>query len=227
MVLAQTALVRLWTPDERVVLTLPTKTLQQLMLAHLRIGRTAKIHTELMIVEGEEANAFAGVEAGQRVIGLNIGMMKLIGDDINEYAALLGHEAAHWAKGHVEASELRGNTLNALGTLVGAGLGMAGVPAGGMIAGLGVDLIDATYSREQEREADALSIDYMLANGYDGRGAISLHEKLLKIDRGFRLPFLSSHPSGVERVENLRKLIDAKSSPNRPAAGGAESSNQR
>jgi predicted Zn-dependent protease len=55
-------------------------------------------------------------------------------------------------------------------------LGLAGVPAGGLIAGLGVDLIDASYSREQEREADAQGVEYKWANGYDPRAAIKLHE---------------------------------------------------
>ena len=210
VVLAETPVVGLQTPNEELVLRLPTKTLQQMMLAHLRIGRSANIQTELFIVEGDEPNAFAGLQAGQRIIGINLGMVKLIGDDANEYAALIGHEAAHWAKGHIDSGQLRSNTLNALGTLVGAGLGMAGVPAAGLITGFGVDLIDSSYSRDQEREADAQSIDYLLANSYEPQAAIKLHEKMLSVGTGFRLPFLSSHPSGRERIENLKALIEAK-----------------
>jgi predicted Zn-dependent protease len=218
MVLSPTSMVHLRTANEQLVFSLPTKTLQQIMLAHLRIGRAAKIQTELFIVEGDEPNAFAGIEAEQRIIGINIGMIKLIGDDVNEYAALIGHEAAHWAKGHVDSSQLRASTLNALGTLAGAGLGAAGVPAAGALTTLGVELIDSSFSRDQEREADAQSIDYLVANGYEARAALRLHEKLLKVDRGFRLPFLSSHPSGDERIQNLKKLIEAKSSQLRPEA---------
>lgn len=225
VVLAQTPAVSLQGRDERVVVTLPTKTLQQMMLAHFRIARSANVQAELFIVDGEEPNAFAGLHAGQRIIGINVGMVKLIGDDADEYAALIGHEAAHWAKGHVDSGQLRTNTLNAVGTLVGAGLGLAGVPAGGLIAGLGVDLIDASYSREQEREADAQSLEYMSVSGYEPRAAIKLHEKMLSAGRAFRLPFLSSHPSGDERIENLKALIDAKPSQSRavpPAASKAE-----
>ena len=86
----------------------------------------------------------------------------------------------------------------------------AGVPAAGLISGLGVDLIDSSYNREQEREADAASIDYMLANNYNPRAAITLQEKFLEIDGGLRLPFLSSHPSSEERIQNLKALIDSK-----------------
>lgn len=222
MVLRQAAVVSLRDPRENIVVTLPTKTLQQIMLAHLRIGRSAKFQTELFIVEGDQPNAFAGLHAGQKIIGINVGMVKLLDDDIDAYAALIGHEAAHWAKGHVDAAELRGNTLNAIGTLVGAGLGAAGVPAGGLIAGLGVNLIDSSFSRDQEREADAQSVEYMRANGYEPRAAIKLQEKLLSLGSGFRLAILSSHPGGDERIANLKALIDSKSaqiSADMPAIG--------
>lgn len=221
MVLTQSPVVNLYTSDERIVLQLPTKTLQQIMLAHLRIGRSAQIQTELFIVEGDEPNAFAGLEAGQKIIGINLGMVKMIGGDVSEYAALIGHEAAHWAKGHVDSAQLRSTTLNALGTLVGGGLGMAGVPAAGVLTGLGVELIDSSFSRDQEREADAQSVEYMSVNGYEPRAALRLQEKMIKAGGGFRLPFLSSHPSGDERIENLKALIEAKEAQNRGAVSKA------
>jgi predicted Zn-dependent protease len=210
MVLRQGPAVELYGPNEQIFLTIPSRTIQEMMLAHIRINRAANVQSELYIFDGHEPNAFAGVVNGQRVIGINIGMVKLIGGEANEYAALIGHEAAHWAKGHVESGQTRSNTLNAIGTLFGLGLSAAGVPAAGTLSGLGVDLIDSSYDRDQEREADAQSIDYMLLNNYDPRGAITLHEKFLKMDSGLRLPFLSSHPSSEERIENLKALIEAK-----------------
>ncbi len=224
LVLTQTPVVNLQAADERIVLQLPTKTIQQMMLAHLRIARSAKIQTELFIVEGDEPNAFAGVEAGQRIIAINLGMVKMIGDDVNEYAALIGHEAAHWAKGHIDSAQLRSNTLNALGTLAGAGLGMAGVPAAGMLSGLGVDLIDSSFSRDQEREADAQSVEYMSVNGYEPRAALRLHEKMIKAGSVYRLPFFSSHPSGEERIQNLKALIEMKEAQSRGAVSQSSES---
>jgi len=182
------------------------------MLAHLRISRTAGMPSEFYIVDGEEPNAFAGIVNGQRVTAISLGMVKLINGDIHEYAALIGHEVAHWANGHVDTGRIRSHTLSAVGTLVGVGLSAAGVPAAGLISGLGVDLIDSSFDRDQEREADAQSIDYLIANNYNPWAAIRLHEKFLKIDRGLRLPFLSSHPSSEERMQNLKAVIDAKQS---------------
>ena len=210
MALGQGPVVDLYGPHEQVFLSLPARTIQELMLAHIRISRSANVQSELYIVDGDAPNAFTGMNNGQRIIGISIGMVKLVGGETNEYAALLGHEAAHWAKGHADAGRTRTSTLNALGTLVGVGLSSAGVPAAGLISGVGVDLIDSSYNRDQEREADVQSMEYMLANNYDPRAAITLHEKLLKIDSGLGLPFLSSHPSGEERIQNLKALIEAK-----------------
>jgi predicted Zn-dependent protease len=213
VVLEKGAVLKLYKPDEQIALAIPTRTIQEVMLAHLRISRSAGVPSELYIVDGDEPNAFATViDNGQRIIGINLGMVKLLGSEINEYAALIGHEAAHWAKGHVDVGRTRNHTLNAISTMVGVGMSAAGVPAAGLISGLGVDLIDASYDRDQEREADAQSIDYMFANDYDPWAAITLHEKFLKVDRGLRFPFLSSHPSGEERIQNLKALIKKKSS---------------
>lgn len=99
VVLEKNSQVELYKPDQQAALTISTRTIQEMMLAHLRIGRAAGVQSELYIVDGDEPNAFAGfVNNNQRVIGINLAMMKLIGDDINVYAALIGHEAAHWAK---------------------------------------------------------------------------------------------------------------------------------
>jgi predicted Zn-dependent protease len=196
--------------DHQIVVTVPTPTIQKLLLAHLRITRSAGTQAELFIVEGADPNAFAGLMNGRRVIGINVAMLKLIGDDLELYAALLGHETAHWAKGHVDASNVRSTTIQGIGTAIGVGLGAAGVPAAGLIAGVGADMVDASYTRDDEREADAASVDYMLINGFDPAGAVRLQEKLLNVPGGLRIPFLSSHPSGEERIENLKKIIAAK-----------------
>lgn len=213
MVLVRAPAVELTDPQQKTLLSIPARTLQEIMLAHLRISRTAGVPSELYVVAGDEPNAFAAMVGGQRVTAINLGMIKLIDGDIDEYAALIGHEVGHWAKGHGERGATRSRTLEAIGTAVGLGLSAAGVPAAGLISGLGIDLVDSSFNRDEEREADALGIEYMIANRYDPGGAIRLHEKLVKIDPGLRIPFLSSHPSSEERIRNLRVLIEQKRKP--------------
>lgn len=195
--------------QNRILATVERHSMQKLLLAHFRISKAAAVQADLLLVDGSDPNAFAGSINGRPTIAVSLGMLELIGDDADEFASLLGHEAAHLAKNHGAAARSRGNTLQVLGTLVGAGLGVAGVPGGGTIAGLAVDLIDTAYSRDEEREADALGVGYAEASGYDSYGAIRVQEKLLKVSGPTLLPFLSSHPSGRERLQNLKTLIEA------------------
>lgn len=210
LALVRSPTVALLGPKEQIILQLNTQTIQKLMLAHLRISRTANVQTDLLLVEGDDPNAFAGVIRERRAVVITTGMVKLIGDDIDEFAALLGHETAHWAKGHIESGQMRAATIQGIGTLIGVGLGVVGVPGAGYITGLGANIIEASYSRDDEREADAASIDYMLASGFDPAAAVRLHEKVLKLPSDVRIYFLSGHPSGEERIENLKKIIEAK-----------------
>jgi predicted Zn-dependent protease len=210
LVVSPAPVIELATADSKILLTVEKRAMQTLFLSHLRIARAANVQAELVLVDGDEPNAFAALINGRRAVAINLGMIKLIGAEEDEFAALLGHETAHWAKGHVDSGRSRSSTIQGLGTLAGVGLGMAGVPAAGLISGLGADIIESSFSRDDEREADASGIDYMMAAGSDPWAAVRLHEKMLALPAGVRIPFLSSHPSGQERIENLKQLIETK-----------------
>jgi predicted Zn-dependent protease len=210
MVVSPVPVIELTTGDSKVLLSVEKRTMQKLFLAHVRISRAANVQAELVLVDGGDSNAFAVLINGRRAVAINLGMVKLIGAKDDEFAALLGHETAHWAKGHVDSGRTRSSTIQGLGALVGVGLGAAGVPAAGLISGLGADIIESSFSREDERDADASGIDYMIAAGFDPWAAVRLHEKMLALPGRVRIPFLSTHPSGQERIENLKRLIEAK-----------------
>ncbi len=195
LVLVPEPTIALTAPGERLILSVNKQTIQKVFLSHLRITRAAKVQADLLLVDGEDPNAFAALVNGRRVIAINAAMARLVGEDVDEFAALLGHETAHWATGHVDAGKTRANSIQAAGTLVGVGLGMAGVPGAGYISGFGAELIEASYSRDDEREADAFGVEYMTAAGFDPGATVRLHEKMLKLPSGVRIPFLSSHPS--------------------------------
>jgi hypothetical protein len=76
VVLSPIAEVRLAGPDGELVLTVPTRTIQEMYLAHTRISRTANVQSELYIAAGDEPNAFAGPDAtGRNIMALNVGMI--------------------------------------------------------------------------------------------------------------------------------------------------------
>ena len=210
LVLSPDPVIDLATQENRVLLRVDKRTLQKLFLSHVHIARAANVQAELVLVDGDEPNAFAAFISGRRAVAVNLGMVKLVGEQDDEFAALLGHEIAHWAKGHVDSGRSRSGTIQGLGTLAGVGLGLAGVPAAGVVSGFGADIIESSFSRDDEREADAWGIDYMTAAGSDPWAAVRLHEKLWASPGGVRIPFLSSHPSGQERIENLKHVIEAK-----------------
>jgi predicted Zn-dependent protease len=220
LVLVPGAQIDLIGPNQEILGTVSKLTMQKYLLAHFRISRAAGIQAELLIIAGAEPNAFATAVNGKPMIATNLAMLRMIDEDVAQFAFLIGHEAAHLAKNHGAQSRTRSSTLRAMSSVVGLGLGAAGVPAGGAIAGLAANLIDTAYSREEENEADAFGVAYVLAVGYDPQAAIRLHEKLLEVGKGPIIPFLDSHPSGQDRIDNIKRLIAAtKSKP--PVADAA------
>ena len=177
------------------------------------------------ISDDKSPNAFAGVDrkTGDAVIVITIPMLSLLGDDNDAYAALLGHETAHITLKHQEAHETRRNILQGIGAIVTA---VVAVKTGANVGGLsntGIDLVDNVYNRDQERDADAEGVRYMVAAGYDPQGAVRLQRKLLAAAKSTPLPFLSSHPSSEERVANIEKIVAAL--PSRPAGQNAVENN--
>ncbi|MGH7847098.1 MAG: M48 family metalloprotease [Candidatus Binatia bacterium] len=219
LALARAPAITLVSPSGKVIGTVSKLTMQKLLLANFRVTKAAGVQAELFIVDGTDPNAFAGSPDGRVTIAVNLAMLELLQEDVDEFASLFGHKAAHIAKGHGATGQTRSTTLQAIGSAVGMGLGAAGVRGGGLITGFAVDLIDTAYSRENEREADALGVQYAITAGYDPDGAVRLQEKLLKFSVAPLIPFLSSHPSGQERTNRLKALIAAKKLPPAIEAG--------
>jgi predicted Zn-dependent protease len=175
--------------------------------AKARLEQAAGVGADLVLVEGSQPNAFSTPtsKAGP-LVGLNLGMVELLGDDADAYAALLGHEYAHLTLRHRESRVAR-ESLRLLGTTVlsialasqGAGRGAADV------ANFATQAVSMTFSREEERDADRTGLRYAAAAGFDPHGAVRVWERMAA--GGERtVPFLSSHPASAERVENMRAL---------------------
>ena len=130
-----------------------------------------------------------------------------------ELAALIGHEAGHVAARHTSQRMTRG--LLAQVVLAGASA-TAGPQMGDLVAGLGgigAGLLLAGYSRNQEREADSLGLEYMARSDYNPEGFVGLmnmlNEMSGKNDSAMAVLF-STHPMSSERYKTALKEVDAK-----------------
>jgi predicted Zn-dependent protease len=157
---------------------------------------------EAVVFESKEANAFA--LPGNK-IGVYEGMFA-IATDVNELAAVVGHEI-----GHNQAEHARERLSSAAATqtgvqLLGAALQIGNIGYANEIAGLlgaGVQYgLILPYSRNQELEADSIGLINMAKAGYDPRAAIKLWQNMQAA--GERAPeFLSTHPAPESRIAAL------------------------
>ncbi|HJX16293.1 MAG TPA: M48 family metalloprotease, partial [Candidatus Deferrimicrobiaceae bacterium] len=127
-----------------------------------------------------------------------------------ELAAVLGHETGHVTAKHSLAGYQRALAANVL--LTGISVAVGGKAGVMELSGITASLINNGFSREQEREADWLGIDYMVKAGYNPEGAVQLQEYFYKELEGGRNPmFLEgifrTHPVSKERLENARGYI--------------------
>ena len=135
-----------------------------------------------------------------------------------ELAALLGHEIGHVNARHAAERAFKGTLASVLvaGATIAAGAAGLGNSAAGLIqnlGGLGAGALLAHYSRDNEREADSLGMEYMTRAGYTPEGMVGLMEVLLK--NGHRKPgavelMFSTHPMSEERLATARRLADTR-----------------
>lgn len=159
------------------------------------------------IVGMQETNAFA-LPGGH--IYVSLGLLALVNSE-DELANVIAHEighvaALHHARGHTRQTGVGLATV--LGTIAAGALGGAGAAQAvgqiGQIAGAG---LIASYSRDQEREADAVGQAIAARGGWDPGGMtrfLSTLERETRLVRpeGGPPTFLASHPSTPERVRS-------------------------
>ena len=183
-----------------------------------RVSQRPDLPYHFAVVNDSSPNAFAlpgGFIAITRGLLVNL-------DNEAELAAILGHEAGHVSARHAVQGMQRGMLLNlGLTVLSGATDQAAYGPLAQQAGQLAAGLLDKSYSREQEREADRLGIDYMVRAGYDPAGAVQVQDFFYrKLEGGAEPQWLTglfrTHPFSRERLQANRQYIAA----NYPAAGG-------
>ncbi|MBM4370835.1 MAG: M48 family metallopeptidase [Deltaproteobacteria bacterium] len=166
----------------------------------------------LYVMDSPDVNAFA-LPGGY--LFMNRGLLEKA-DRPEEVAGVLAHEMAHVLRRH----GLR-NVVARAGVWLLAGLVFGDVAGGGgVLAGGASELLNLSFSRTQEEEADRLGLELLYDAGLDPEGLPDFFRELLEkeAELGAALPsFLSSHPETEERIRVLQGEIQRRGEP----AGGA------
>lgn len=135
------------------------------------------------------------------------GIIEQLNLNDDEIAAIMGHEIAHALREHGRERVSQAAAQNILVNIAMAVAGPYGsaVSAANQVAQYAIVLPN---SRENESEADAIGLELAARAGYNPRGAISVWQKMLKATKDKSTPeFLSTHPSGETRIEQLTVLM--------------------
>ncbi len=172
----------------------------------------ARVPFVIKVLDTEEVNAFA-LPGG--FFYVNSGLI-LAADNEAELAGVMAHEIAHVCARHATKNMTRAQIWN-----------MASVPLifiGGPVAyaisevaSLAVPLGFLKFSRDAEREADLLGLEYDYATGYDPQAFVEFFEKLNveKKKQNMVAKAFATHPMNVERIEAAQDEI-RKYLPDRP-----------
>ena len=159
----------------------------------------AKVPFHIKVVDTDEVNAFA-FPGGYFYV--NKGLL-LAADNEAELAGVMAHEISHIIARHATARMSKAQYLQ-----------LASIPAlfvGGYWAqmgiqnalGLGLNLELMGVTRESEREADQLGIQYLWNTGYDPNSFVSFFEKMQQDEKskpGRMAGWFRTHPSTDDRI---------------------------
>ncbi len=155
---------------------------------------------EIVVFKDDSANAFA---LPGKKIGVHTGLLKVAKND-SQLAAVIGHEIGHVLARH-------GNERVSQQVALQAGLVTAGAltdekkrPMLLGLMGLGAQVgVLLPFSRAHETEADLMGLDLMAKAGFDPRESQQLWRNMMAAGGGGGPEFLSTHPSGNSRIEDL------------------------
>ncbi len=172
----------------------------------------AKVPFTIKVLDSEEVNAFA-LPGG--FFFVNSGLI-LKADSESELAGVMAHEIAHVAARHGTKQATRGEIIN-FATIplifMGGWTGYA-IRQG---AGLAIPLGFLNFSREMEKEADFLGLQYLYKSGYDPTSFVDFFEKIQTLEKkkpGTISKVFSTHPMTDSRIksaqEEIQKILVAK-----------------
>src|SRR6266446_4424092 len=175
----------------------------------------ARVPFTIKVIDSDEVNAFA-LPGG--FFYVNSGLI-LRAQEESELAGVMAHEISHVTARHGTKNATKGEMMQ-LATIPLMLLGPVGWAGYGLYEGLNI-AIPLTYlkfSRDSEREADFLGLQYMYKAGYDPNAFVTFFERIQADDKrrpGTIPRVFSTHPPTPDRIEAAQKEI-ARILPNKP-----------
>lgn len=165
-------------------------------------SRAAQWRWEVNLIGSKQINAFC-MPGGKIAFYTGIlDQLKLTDDEI---AMVMGHEMAHALREHAR-SRVAKSQATSIGLSLGAqllGLGDLGNAA----ANLGTQLLTLKFSRSDETDADLVGLELAARAGYNPQAAVSLWRKMGEATGNGGIAFLSTHPSGPDRIRELEQNV--------------------
>src|SRR4030095_9294654 len=170
------------------------------------ISHRPRLDHSFRVLNSEAINAFA-TPGGY--VYFTRGIMAYFNSEA-DFAGVLGHEIGHIAHRH-SVCQQRTAVLAQLGIIAGIIIDPNLAQFADLASG-GVQLLLLKYSRDAEREADQLGVEYSSKIGYDGRQMALFFKTLERQSAGTEaaeLPeFLSTHPNPADRYATVNKLAE-------------------
>lgn len=165
--------------------------------------RAGQWRWEVNLIGSQQINAFC-MPGGK--IAFYTGILDKLKLTEDEAAMIMGHEMAHALREHARERLAKSQATN-LGLRLGAqllGLGDVGQVA----ANLGGQLLTLKFSRGDESEADLVGLELAARAAYQPAASVSLWQKMGQATGGKDgLAFLSTHPSGPDRIRELQQNV--------------------
>jgi Zn-dependent protease with chaperone function len=165
--------------------------------------RSKQWRWEVNLLGSKQINAFC-MPGGK--IAFYTGILEQLKLSDDEAAMIMGHEMAHALREHARARIAKSQGT---GTLLSIGAQLLGLgQLGDVAANLGTQLLTLKFSREDETDADLVGLELAARGGYNPQASVSLWEKMGQASGGAGGPgFLSTHPSGPQRIQQLQANI--------------------
>jgi predicted Zn-dependent protease len=189
--------------------------LKQLAKPVLAAAGLSPARVQILVIQDRNLNAFV-IDSNH--IFIHSGMISRLGTAA-ELQAVIAHEAAHIANGHIARRTLNARSAK---NVVGIGFALAAAAAASgnsdAAAALGIGISSSagrvfmSHTRSEESSADQSSVRYLVRGGVDPQGAVRVMEMFSGQDlvsAARQDPYARTHPMSRDRLRHVKALAQS------------------